>query len=206
MSKILMAAACLAASCTAAQAGDFGYPQRRPYTVAQPLDAYSWAGPYLGGNIGYGFGSTTNNPTSPSGFNGGITAGVNFQSSAFVIGLESDLQASNADDTFAPWKFSNPWFGTVRGRVGYAFGNVLIYGTGGLAFGGLRAERVGGLSESRTTAGWTAGVGAEYGFAPNWSAKIEYLYVDLSDSRFTVTGVQNGYEFGLIRLGVNYHF
>ena len=206
MNRILLAAACMAASCTALQAGDLGYPQRRPYTVAQPLDAYSWAGPYLGGNLGYGWGSVTNNPARPSGFNGGITGGINFQSNAFVIGLEADLQASGADDTFAPWKFSNPWFGTVRGRVGYAFGNVLVYGTGGLAFGGLRAETVSGLSESRMTAGWTAGVGAEYGFAPNWSAKIEYLYVDLSDSRFTITGAQNGYEFGLIRLGVNYRF
>ena len=207
MSKILMAAACMAASCATAQAGDLGYPQqRRPYTVTQALDGYSWAGPYLGGNLGYGFGSTTNNPTKPSGFNGGITAGINFQSSAFVVGLEGDLQANSADDTFAPWKFSNPWFGTLRGRVGYSFGNVLVYGTGGLAFGGLRGERVGGLSESRTTAGWTAGVGAEYGFAPNWTAKVEYLYVDLSDSRFTITGVSNGYEFALIRVGVNYHF
>ncbi len=201
-----MAAACMAASCTVAKAGDLPYAPRRPYTVAQPLDAYSWAGPYLGGNIGYGWGSTTNNPTKPSGFNGGITAGINFQSSALVVGLEGDLQASGANDTFAPWKFSNPWFGTVRGRVGYAFGNAMIYGTGGLAIGGLRAERVGGLSESRTTAGWTVGVGAEYGFAPNWSARVEYLYVDLSNSRFTITGQQNGYEFGLVRLGVNYHF
>ena len=207
MSKIWVTVACVVAGCTTAQAGDLGYPrQRQPYTVTQPLDGYSWAGPYLGGNLGYGFGSTTNNPTKPSGINGGITAGINFKSSALVIGLEGDLQGSNADDTFAPWKFSNPWFGTLRGRVGYAFGNVLLYGTAGLAFGGLRAERIGSLSESRTTAGWTAGVGAEYGFAPNWTAKVEYLYVDLSDSRFALTGAQNGYEFGLIRLGVNYHF
>ena len=53
---------------------------------------------------------------------------------------------------------------------------------------------------------WTAGVGAEFGFAPNWSAKIEYLYVDLSDARFSITGMSNGYQFGLVRAGVNYHF
>ena len=95
-----------------------------------------------------------------------------------MFGVEGDLQATAADDTFAPWKFSNPWFGTVRGRVGYAFNNILFYGTGGLAFGELRGETF-GLSESHTNAGWTAGVGAEFGFAPNWSAKVEYLYVDL---------------------------
>ena len=82
-----------------------------------------------------------------------------------MFGVEGDIQASGADDTFAPWKFSNPWFGTVRGRVGYAFNNVLFYGTGGLAFGELRGETF-GLSESHTTAGWTVGVGAEIGFAP----------------------------------------
>jgi Opacity protein and related surface antigens len=94
------------------------------------------------------------------------------------IRVEGDIQASGAEETFAPWKFSNPWFGTLRGRVGYALGNVMFYGTGGLAFGELRATTF-GVSESHTNAGWTAGVGAEMGFAPNWSAKVEYLYVDL---------------------------
>jgi outer membrane immunogenic protein len=122
-----------------------------------------------------------------------------------VFGVEGDLQANGADDTFAPWKFSNPWFGTIRGRVGYAFNNILIYGTGGLAFGSLRVDTL-GLSESHTSAGWTAGIGAEFGLAQNWTAKIEYLYVDLADSQFNITGVQNGYQFGLVRIGANYHF
>ena len=146
-----------------------------------------------------------NNPTKPSGFSGGVQAGYNWQIGPWVFGVEGDIQATGADDTFAPWKFSNPWFGTVRGRVGYALNNILFYGTGGLAFGELRGETF-GLSESHTTAGWTAGVGAEFGLAQNWSAKIEYLYVDLADSHFTITGVSNGYRFGLVRAGVNYHF
>ena len=95
---------------------------------------------------------------------------------------KADIQASGANDTFAPWKFSNPWFGTVRGRAGYAINNILFYGTGGLAFGELRGQTF-GLTETHTTAGWTAGVGAEFGFAQNWTAKIEYLYVDLSNSQ-----------------------
>jgi outer membrane immunogenic protein len=69
----------------------------------------------------------------------------------------------------------------------------------------LRGETF-GLSESHTNAGWTAGVGAEFGFAQNWSAKIEYLYVDLARDNFTITGVSNSYRFGLVRAGVNYHF
>jgi outer membrane immunogenic protein len=189
-----------------AQAADFNYAQRAPYTVNQPLDAYSWAGPYLGGHLGYDWGSVENNPTKPSGFEGGVQAGYNFwQNGPWVFGVEGDIEATGADDTFAPWKFSNPWFGTVRGRAGYAFNNVLIYGTGGLAFGELRAETF-GLSESHTNAGWTLGVGTEFGLARNWSAKIEYLYVDLADSPFAITGVSNGYKFGVVRAGVNYHF
>src|SRR6204780_3223372 len=206
MSRIVLVAAALIAAVSSVRAADLPYGSRAPYTVNQPLNMYSWAGPYIGGNIGWDWGSLDNNPPKPSGFVGGAQAGYNWQSGAMVFGLEGDLQASAADDTFAPWKFSNPWFGTVRGRVGYAFGNVLLYGTGGLAFGELRGETF-GLAESHTNAGWTLGLGVEVGLTQNWSAKIEYLYVDLSDSTFTtITGVSNGSQFGLVRGGVNYHF
>ncbi|GMO94125.1 porin family protein [Bradyrhizobium sp. TM239] len=200
------AAALVAAGWTAsAEAADLNYGQRAPYTVNQPLNAYSWAGPYLGGNIGYEWGSVDNNPSKPSGFVGGVQAGYNFQNGPFVFGVEGDIQAAGADDTFAPWKFSNPWFGTLRGRAGYAFSNILFYGTAGLAFGELRAQTF-GWTESHTTAGWTIGAGAEVGFAPNWSAKLEYLYIDLSSSQFAITGVSNGYSASVVRAGVNYHF
>ena len=203
---VLRALALIAAAWSlSAQAADMNYGARAPYTVTQPLNAYSWAGPYIGGNLGYAWGSVANNPTKPSGFAGGVQAGYNFQTGPWVFGIEGDIQASGAEQTFAPWKFSNPWFGTLRGRAGYALNNVLFYGTGGLAFGELRANTF-GLSESHTNAGWTLGVGAEMGFAPNWSAKVEYLYVDLNNSNFVITGASNGYRFGLVRAGVNYHF
>jgi len=188
-----------------AEAADL-YAPRAPYTVNQPLNAYSWAGPYIGGNLGYEWGNVSNNPTKPSGFAGGVQAGYNWQTGPWVLGVEGDIQGTAADDTFAPWKFSNPWFGTLRGRAGYAISNVLFYGTGGLAFGELTGQTF-GLSESHTTAGWTLGLGAEVGLAPHWSAKVEYLYVDLSSSQFvTVTNASNGYRFGTFRAGVNYHF
>ncbi|HLZ03312.1 MAG TPA: outer membrane protein [Bradyrhizobium sp.] len=199
------AVALAVAGAASARAADLSYGSRAPYTVNQPLNAYSWAGPYLGGNLGYEWGSVENSRTKPSGIVGGATAGYNFQNGPWVFGVEGDLEVTGADDTFAPWKFSNPWFGTARGRAGYAFSNVLVYGTAGLAFGELRAETF-GLSESHTTAGWTAGFGAEVGFAPNWSAKVEYLYVDLSDSAFAITGVSNGFRSNVVRAGVNYHF
>jgi outer membrane immunogenic protein len=189
---------------TSAQAADlYG---SRPLTVNQTLlRPDSWAGPYLGGNLGYAWGSVANNPTKPSGFVGGVQAGYNWRNGSWVFGIEGDIQATGAEETFAPWKFSNPWFGTVRGRAGYLFDNVLFFGTGGLAFGELRANSF-GVSESHTNAGWTLGAGAEMEFAPHWTAKIEYLYVDLANSNFVITGASNGYRFGLIRAGVNYHF
>ena len=204
---VLVVGALIAAGWTAsAQAADLPYGSRAPYTVNQPLNIYSWAGPYLGGNLGWAWGSVDNSVTRPSGFVGGAQAGYNFfQTGPWVFGVEGDLQATGASDTFAPWKFSNPWFGTVRGRAGYAFNNILFYGTAGLAFGELRGETF-GLSETHTNAGWTAGLGAEFGLTPNWSTRFEFLFVDLSDSNFTITGVQNGYHFGLLRAGVNYRF
>src|SRR3981189_118295 len=149
-----------------AHAADFAYQSRAPYTVNQPLNAYSWAGPYLGGNVGYAWGSVSNNPTKPSGFAGGVEAGYNWQTGPWVFGIEGDIQATGANDTFAPWKFSNPWFGTVRGRAGYALNNILFFGTGGLAFGELLGEPF-GLSESPTNAGWTIGPGPGLGLAPH---------------------------------------
>ena len=212
MKKLVSGAVALAALAStlgwplSAQAADMNnYGARAPYTVNQPLNAYSWAGPYLGANLGYAWGSVHNNPTKPSGVAGGVTAGYNWQTGPWVFGAEGDIQATGANDTFAPWKFSNPWFGTVRGRVGYAFNNIMFFGTGGLAFGELRGETF-GLSESHTRAGWTVGAGTEFGFTQNLSAKIEYLYVDLANSNFTITGASNGYRFGLLRAGVNYRF
>jgi outer membrane immunogenic protein len=208
MNRLVLGAAAMIAAVWAAsaRAADLNYGSRAPYTVNQPLNGYSWAGPYLGGNLGYGWGTVDNNPTRPSGFAGGVQAGYNWQTGPWVFGVEGDIQATGADDTFAPWKFSNPWFGTVRGRAGYAVNNILFYGTAGVAFGELRGLTFGGISESHSNAGWTGGVGAEFGLAQKWSAKIEYLYVDLADSQFVVTGTQNGYRFGLVRAGVNYHF
>jgi outer membrane immunogenic protein len=206
MKKLVLAAALMSVGWTvSAQAADLPYAAPAPYTVNQPLNAYSWAGPYLGGNLGYAWGSVANNPTRPSGLAGGVQAGYNWQNGPLVFGAEGDIQLNNADDTFAPWKFSNPWFGTVRGRVGYAVNNVLLYGTGGLAFGELRGETF-GLSETNTNVGWTVGAGAEFGLAQHWTGKIEYLYVDLANSNFVVTGGSNGYRFGLVRAGFNYHF
>lgn len=124
-----------------------------------------------------------------------------------MFGAETDIQLSSAEDRFALWKFSNPWFGTLRGRGGYAHNNVLFYGTVGLAYGTLRGQNsFTGFSQSRTDIGWTVGAGMEVALNSNWSARAEYLYIDLNDRSHSVTGTDNGLESSLLRFGINYRF
>lgn len=202
MKKLLLAAtvAGLVAATGAAEAADLG-----PSPYYSPVRVYNWGGFYAGLNVGYHWGEITSSNLEPSGVAGGGQVGYNWQNNHFVFGLETDIQASSADDTFAPYKFSNPWFGTLRARAGYSFDNVLLYGTFGLAYGDVEGER-NSLDETKTETGWTAGVGLEMGFAPNWSAKVEYLYMDLGSRSFSITGADNGFQANLLRLGVNYHF
>jgi outer membrane immunogenic protein len=184
---------------------DYGPYRASPQMAAAPFSAYNWNGAYVGLNLGYQFGDTTNWPAEPSGFAGGLQAGFNWQSGQWVFGAETDIQISGADDTFAGYKFSNPWFGTVRGRAGYALNNVLLYLTAGLAYGRGRVEFA-GMSEGHAQFGWTLGLGVEVGFTPNWSARAEFLYVDLSDHTYGLTGLGHGFESSLLRFGVNYRF
>ncbi|WP_457796905.1 outer membrane protein [Methylocystis sp. S23] len=154
-----------------------------------------------------------------SGFIGGGQIGYNYQFyNSFVVGLEADIQGiagSNNTSTGAgvvslgPWGFpaesyaavssarrNIDYLGTVRGRLGWlALPTLLIYGTGGLAYGGVNVNTAftaqeslgaavyptvfGGANFSDTRVGWTAGGGVEWMFWPNWSAKVEYLYYDL---------------------------
>jgi outer membrane immunogenic protein len=198
----VLALAVISALATPTRAADL---YRGPAFAATPFNPYNWNGAYVGVNLGYQWGKNTNWPTNPSGLMGGGQIGYNWQSGAFVFGVEADLQASGADDTFGAYKFANPWFGTLRGRAGYAMNNVLIYLTGGFAFGGGRVN-FGGLTETQTHTGWTLGGGVEVGLTPNWSAKAEYLYVELSDQGYVLTGVKNGFQSNVFRLGVNYRF
>jgi outer membrane immunogenic protein len=172
----------------------------------EPLPPSSiWMGPYLGATIGYEWGGVDNSRTRPSGVVGGIEGGYNWQRGSFVFGAEAEIDLSAADDTISPFEFSSPWFGTLRARGGVALNNVLLYGTGGLAFGDLRADSF-NLTESHTTVGWTAGAGVEVLFNPRWSAKVEWLYLQLSDTNFSVTGTSNGFGANILRVGANYHF
>jgi outer membrane immunogenic protein len=169
--------------------------------------AFYWQGPYVGANFGYQWGSVSRDPTEPSGVAGGVQGGYNWQFGQFVFGAETDLQASDANDVFAPWKFSNPWFGTLRGRGGVALNSVMFYGTVGLAYGALSAQStLTGVSESKTSLGFAGGLGLEVALPGPWTARAEYLYVDLGNRSYSLTGSSHGIDSSLLRLGVNYRF
>ena len=177
------------------------------YATLAPARGTFWQGPYVGVNLGYQWGQVTNFSNDPSGIIGGLQAGYNWQIGTLVFGGETDLQLSDADDRFAGWKFSNPWFGTLRVRAGLAANNLLFYGTVGLAYGTLTARNLGtGGSEARTGAGLAGGLGVEMTLTGNWTARAEYLYVDLGDRSFVLTGTTHGIESSLLRVGVNYRF
>lgn len=206
---VLLALSVAAIAAGASRAADlYGgepYYAPAPFAAAAPVVARNWAGPYLGANLGYQFGSTTVFGIEPNGLVGGVQGGYNWQFDQLVVGGEADFQFSGAEETFAQYKFSNPWFGTARARLGYGLNNILFYGTAGVAFGRGQLEYL-GTSERHTHAGWTVGAGLEVGLAPNWSARAEYLYVDLSDIDYVLTGMSTGIESNIVRFGLNYRF
>ena len=183
--------------------------------------AYNWSGFYLGINGGGGWGHSNWDTSSDRiGLSGGLvggTAGYNWQIGSAVLGLEGDIDWANlkgtSSSTLCPagCSTSDTWLSTVRGRAGYAFGGVLPYLTGGLAVGDIRAATPGFAGASNTSAGWTAGGGIEFGLTGNWSAKAEYLYVDLG--KFNCGTACNGLPTdnvsmhdNVVRAGVNYRF
>jgi outer membrane immunogenic protein len=202
MSRLFGAAALVVAACPALAAE---VPRNGPPVspIAAPI-ADRWSGPYVGLNLGHTW-SHSDVGAAPHGLAGGIQAGYAWQHGQLVLGAEADLQGSRADDMFANYKFANPWFGTLRGRFGYAFSSLLIYGTFGLAAGGGRL-RIAGLSETETHFGWSGGGGIEVGLTPNWSTKAEYVFIGLDNKTYVLSGASVGLDAHHVRLGVNYRF
>ena len=103
------------------------------------------------------------------------------------------------------------WLGTLRGRLGYSFNRWLPYLTGGLAYGSIYVSTPGGAID-RTKGGWTVGGGLEYDFLGYWSAKLEYLYVDLGSATCSYTtcvmpsDTTVDFKANSVRFGLNYRF
>jgi outer membrane immunogenic protein len=203
-------------------------------------------GPYFGCTSVPAVNAVGTGSMSSSGFTGGGQIGYNWQINSLVLGAEADFEAfhgraSRSSTGFYP---SSPahsftvtssvnatWLFTARARAGWAISNdVLLYATGGLALTDLSASNsfvdsfvsptgIGSWSASKTQVGWTAGGGAEWAFARNWSLKAEYLYVHFD--AITSSGLvqdNGGFGYGsaiststdlsahIARGGINYRF
>jgi outer membrane immunogenic protein len=205
-----------------------------PTSVGGYKDSYIpavWTGWYAGLNGGYGWSEYSNQfaftgtnfgGISPEGGFGGGQIGYNWQGiwhPHLVVGIEADIQGGDIEgkavDTAGNFFKSNvDYFGTVRGRVGYAVDRTLVYATGGFAYGGVKNE-INTFSSDKTATGYVVGGGLEYKFSPAWSVKAEYQYINLGknapidgglpinvvDPRVTVTDD----AFHTVRVGLNYH-
>jgi outer membrane immunogenic protein len=212
-----------------AQAADL--PPRPPaFYKAAPPQAYNWSGFYAGLNAGYGWGrSSWSDPAAGADFgrfntSGGLAGGqlgYNWQTGNAVFGIETDMDWMNlkgssaaagvcATDGGGQCQTQQSWLGTTRARAGYAFDRWLPYITGGLAYGNIQAPQING-SSTATKTGWAAGAGVEYGIDRNWSAKLEYLHIDLGTATFRggATGASNlsvPVTDNLVKAGINYHW
>ena len=173
--------------------------------------------------------SVGNDRATLNGALGGFQAGYNWQFDRYVAGFEGDIQATGqrgdlticpvtagaapvpcpgaAGTLFGTASYRLPWFGTLRGRVGVTFDRILLYATGGLAVGEVKADgTVGGAaliplaagSVSTTRAGWVFGGGIEGAIDRNWSIKAEYLHMDFGslDQSISANGVPLTVAFG----------
>jgi outer membrane immunogenic protein len=153
----------------------------------------------------------------------GLTTGYNVQSGGVVLGYEGDISITNKKGgafEFPPaGAFNNEvkerWLSTLRGRVGYARDNWLLYATGGAALANVESSIAGPglqISDNQWHWGWTAGAGFEVKLSRDWSAKLEYLYVGLQDKTYfnltpgpVLPGNQRvTLDDHIVRVGVNY--
>ena len=219
MRRLLLAGAALSVA-SAASAADM---QARPYTKAPPpalvSPAYNWSGFYIGAMGGYGWGSGDNEGSG--GFGGG-TIGYNWQfpGSQFVFGVEVDAAGASIKDSLTEDLGGGVLLtqdnkvnalGSVTGRAGFAMDALMLYAKGGFAWANNKLS-VSGIvngSDSHVHSGYTVGGGIEYMFAPNWSAKAEYMFTHLGSENYNVAGIgfdSGTAEFSSVKVGINYHF
>lgn len=218
--KFLLATVASIALANVASAADM--PARMATKAVPYVALYNWTGFYVGANIGYGWGRVSDDAGATSNMNGvigGGQIGYNWQMNNLVLGLETDFQGSGQKNSGTGFIGATPvtvtdrirYFGTVRGRLGYAFDRTLLYVTGGYAYTNVSVDLTtpsGTASSNTTKSGATVGAGLEYAFAGPWSAKAEYLYVDTGTQAVTLLGVTENVRIKnhIARVGVNYRF
>jgi outer membrane immunogenic protein len=203
MNKLLVAAVSLSALAVPAVAADM--PVKAPVYKAPVSPASDWSGFYVGGHAGYMWGRSSvwddgflvEKDASTNGFVGGALAGVNWQSGAWVLGLEGDFGGTDAHGTGliiilpeASNHYDFNWTSHIRGRVGYATSNVLWFVAGGLALADFDyTQGSSGITITGSVfTGWTLGAGADIAINPSWIARVEYLHDDFGDKNFLISG------------------
>ena len=222
----------LAPLASAALAADAAAPTR----VIPLSPTFDWAGWYFGGHMGYGRGSgiaTVRDGDAVASFGasfggqfGGVQLGYNYvMTSGFLLGFETDVTFPNFYPTDATvWSTLTPnnqlsetfdYAATARARLGYSFGAWMLYGTGGFAWSSSHFVRDPLDTNQEWTrpgvrTGWAAGTGVEYAFAPNWTARLEYMYERFGTAATTfpdgVHAASSPLEFFELRAGFNRKF
>jgi outer membrane immunogenic protein len=210
----------IAAGVGAASAADMAV--KAPVYKAPPVIISDWAGFYIGVAGGYGWGSTSFDPSfapfdnaKPKGGIFGGYAGYNWQFGAWVAGVEADISGADIKTTSIDFNQKTDELGSVRGRLGYTVTpNLLAYGTAGFGWGHstLDASPAGVAGNpDATQTGWVAGAGLEYKFYGNWIARAEYLHYDFGSQTFggfnaVPSAATMSETVDLVRGGVSYKF
>jgi outer membrane immunogenic protein len=210
----------------AAAAADL--PMKAPVMRVDP--PFSWTGFYIGGYAGglWGdkdwvevVGPVPGGSIHPnySGFIGGGQVGFNYQFDRWVFGIEGEWGGTNASgntrcisSAAVTCGVELNWVAMLTGRVGFTVDRALIYAKGG----GVWVQEdypvapgtPGAITLNNTRDGWTIGGGVEYAFTPNWSAKIEYNYLDLGTNRLNFAGAVEDItqRAHIAKIGLNYRF
>ena len=198
---------------SAAHAADV-ISEEPPAPAPIELPVASWMGPYVGAQIGYGFAgrsedSLTGFTLDTEGFVGGGFAGYNFDTgNGFIIGVEGDIGYSGVKESDFGVEVESGLEGSLRARLGYTVTpDVLLYATAGGAAKRMSVSE-GGIEDSNTATGWTAGVGTDIKLTNQVFGRVEYRYTDYgSDTYVTGSGAS---EFDArdhrVLFGVGVHF
>jgi outer membrane immunogenic protein len=210
LATVMLSPLMLASVSTLSNAADAPRPYRVPPPPPPPL-FYNWTGLYAGVHVGGGWSDLGASPFLGSANNGsGVVAGgqvgYNYQIGQYVWGLEADFAGSSIKNNFFGLG-SLDWnsITTLTPRFGYAVDNWLFYGKAGGAWADVSASVVGfGTVAGGTASGWVVGVGAEYAFRNNWSAKVEYNHLDFGGDGAFLSN--NSVTLDTVKVGVNYKF
>ncbi|TBW34719.1 porin family protein [Siculibacillus lacustris] len=210
MSRVTLAlavAASIAAIGPSLAADMYGAPPPAPgYGYAAPVaSAPAWNGPYLGGQVGHGWG-----PNSLDGLQVGVYGGINSTvGKNVVVGAEADLNISGqtADRVVSGnlYKYRSDWNGSIRGRVGVAFDKVMPYATGGVAFADNTLKAL-GRSSSTTSVGYALGGGVEGQVVDRVTLKGELIHEGFGRENHGIGGASSSVNSNILRGGAAFHF